>query len=183
MQYDLQLQKRNPSPVKEHFRANPKYSHTRGLLAAHVGSHGRDSGGIGGSSVGSPVALLYFPCWFGRFLGLFGSGAGAGLETFRWGGASGSAGRPRRGAPGAEVPPAWKSASRENSQPPPPRAPVQTRRPPGQGGGARASGRPGATDGTLTPAPRCSRGQGSPRNRRAGLPPLWLLPVARAAGV
>lgn len=43
--------------------------------------------------------------------------------------------------------------------PSPSHASVQTRRPPAWGGGARTSGRPGVTSGTLTPAPRCSRGR------------------------
>lgn len=122
--------------------------------------------------MGRPRALLYFPCWSEGLLGLFGSGAGAGCKLFVWAVRPGALGSRAGGggAPGAEVPPAFKSAPREHSQPlPRARSDSPACRP----------GRRSAhiwpprshTDGTLTPAPRCSRGQGSPRNRRAGPPP------------
>lgn len=133
--------------------------------------------------MGSPVALLCFPCWFGRFLGLFGSGAGAGWETCRWGGASGSAGRPRRGAPGPGVPPAGKSASRETPSPAPP--------PPCARSDSPASG-PGRGSAHIWP-PRSHRWDANPRTQmfegggesmkpKGGATAVWLLPVARAAG-
>ena len=66
--------------------------------------------------MGSPVEILYSPWWFEKLRGLHGSRAGAGLETFPFGSASGSVWRLKRGAGGSEVL-SLKSALRENSQP------------------------------------------------------------------
>lgn len=67
--------------------------------------------------MGSPVGLLCVPGRFDNLQGLLGCGAGARTGTFRLGGASGSAGGARRGALGAEVPLAFKSARGKTSRP------------------------------------------------------------------
>lgn len=113
-------------------------------------------------------------------------GQGLGCKLFLLAVLFGRVWRPRRGAQGAEVPPAFKSAPRENSQPLPrvrPDSPAARPERPARGGRVRTSGRPEATSGTLTPAPRCSRSWGSAKAQRAGLPRLQLLPVAQTTGV
>lgn len=76
--------------------------------------------------MGNPVELLCFSCLFEKLLGLLGSGAETGKETFRLGAASGSAGRPRRGALGAEI--RRLLSQLLGKTPSPSHAPAQTRR-------------------------------------------------------
>lgn len=103
------------------------------------------------------------------------------MKTYRFGSAFGSAGRPNRGPRELR----FSRLLRElgGKTPSPSHASAQSRRPLGRDGTAYTAGRPVATSGTLTPAPRCSRGQGSARTRRAELPWRRLLPAAQTAGV
>ena len=126
-----------------------------------------------GSSVhgGIPQSCSVVPAGLRRSEGCAAEGQGPGGKLFLLAVLFGRVGRPRRGAQGAEAPPAFKSAPRENSQPLPrvrPGSPAARPERPARGGRARTSGRPKATSGTLTPAPSCSRSGVVQKPKRRG---------------